>query len=168
MPLLAHKHGDGLVLKVRVGLAADIDGYPLDGAAGEAPWHLPRVVAGNTCATVASDAKSLAGERELAGLSFDRGFADLLVPVEQRQGPVGDARRVLARLLERRREDHVFAGGKVLAAHDLLGEAADEVVDIVETVVLYVKRVPAEPRTMREQHALGVGRGQIDQCSDRE
>src|SRR4051794_11463484 len=86
MALLAHEHGDGLVLEVGVGLAADVDGYPLDGAPGEAPGHLPRIVAGNACATVAADAKSLAGQRELAGLSLDRGLADLLVPVEERQG----------------------------------------------------------------------------------
>src|SRR3954453_7684423 len=108
--LLAHEHGDSLALEIGVGLATDIDGYPLDRAPGEAPRHLSGIVPGDAFSGVASHGKSLAGQRELARLGLDCGFADLLVAVVERQGPVCDAGRVLAGLLERRGEDQVLAG----------------------------------------------------------
>src|SRR3954453_4515536 len=168
MPLLAHEHGDGLALEVGVRLATDVDGNPFDRAAGEAPRHLPGIVPGDAFPGVAPYGESLAGQRELAGLGLDRGLADLLVAVEQRQGPVCDAGWILAGLLERRGEDQVVAGWDVLITHDLLGEAAHKVVDVVQAVVLDVERVPAEASTLGEQHSFCVRRGQVDQGSDRE
>src|SRR3954454_7381321 len=168
MSLLAHEHGHGLALEVRVRLATDVDGNPLDRAAGEPPRHLPGIVPGDAFPGVASYGKSLARQRELAGLGLDRGLADLLIAVEQRQGPVGDARWVLARLLERRGENQVLAGWDVLITHDLLGQAAHEVVDVMQAVVLDVERVPAEAGTLGEQHAFCVRRRQVNEGSDRE
>src|SRR4051812_27239173 len=45
--LLAHEHALGLALEVDVGLSADIDRDPFDGAPGEAVGALPRVVQGH-------------------------------------------------------------------------------------------------------------------------
>src|SRR4051794_30612427 len=88
MLLLAHHHRDGFALEVGVRLAADVDGDPVDRASAEAPGHDARVVRGDTGSAVASDAQPLAADHELAGLCLDLRFADLLVTVEQRQGPV--------------------------------------------------------------------------------
>ncbi len=73
-----------------------------------------RVVVGDRLAAVAPDAQALAGEREVAGLGLDPALADLLVAVVQGQDPGGDAGRILAVLVERRRQDQVLAGGHVL------------------------------------------------------
>src|SRR4051812_28671212 len=64
--LLAHEHRDGLALEVDVGFAADVDGYPLDGAAGEAPRHHARIVVRDAGATVTADTEPLAADHELA------------------------------------------------------------------------------------------------------
>ena len=68
--------------------------------------------------------------------------------------PVATPRRILAVLVERRRQEQLLAGRHVLAADDLLLLHADEVVDVVEPVVLDVERVTAEERAVGEQYAL--------------
>src|SRR4051794_39757519 len=83
MSLLAHHHRDGFAFEVGVRLATDVDRDPLDGAPREAPRHLARIVVGDARAAVATDAKSLATDDELAWLRLDRGLANLLVAVEQ-------------------------------------------------------------------------------------
>ena len=57
-------------------------------------------------------------------------------------------------------------GGQVLGRVDLLLHHADEVVDVVQPVVLDVQGMPAEPRTVREQHALRAGGGYVHQRAD--
>jgi len=47
-----------VALQVEVGLAADVHGDPLDGAAAEAVRRLSRIVVGDGLAAVASDAQS--------------------------------------------------------------------------------------------------------------
>jgi hypothetical protein len=72
-------------------------------------------------------------------------LADLVVAVIQRQDPGRDARGVLTLLVERCRQDEVLPGGMSWVAMDhLLLEAADKVVDIVQSVVLDVEGVTAE------------------------
>ena len=61
-----------------------------------------------------------------------------------------------------------LAGRQVLGRDDHLLEHADEAVDVVEPVVLDVEAVAAEPRALREQHALGAGLGDVDQRADHE
>src|SRR4051812_38198402 len=167
MLLLAHHHRHRFAFEVCVWLATDVDGYPLDGAAAEAPRHHTRVVISDTGARVAADAQAFAADHELARLCLDRRLADLLVTVEQRQGAVGDARWVLARFLERRREDQVLASRDVLVADNLLLETAHEVVDIVEAAVFDVERMPAESRTVGEDHPCCVRAGEVDERADR-
>ena len=53
-------------------------------------------------------------------------------------------RRVVAVLVEGRREDHVVTGRNVLGAHDVLFDDADEAVHVVQPVVLDVEGVSAE------------------------
>ena len=62
-----------------------------------------RVVLGDAGAAVAPDAEALAGDHELAGLGLDAALADLGLAVPEREHPGGDAGRVLAVLVERRR-----------------------------------------------------------------
>ena len=50
--------------------------------------------------------------------------------------------------------------------HLLLG--ADEAVDVVQPVVLDVQRVAAEAGAVREEHALGAGRRDVDERADHE
>ncbi len=75
------EHGFGLAFQIEVGLTADVDGHPLDGAAGEPVGPRPGVVAGDGRAAVAADAQALAGEFEVAGLGLDPALADLAVSV---------------------------------------------------------------------------------------
>src|SRR4051812_48740419 len=154
MLLLAHHHRHRFAFQIGVRLATDIDGYPLDRAAREAPRHHARIVIGDAGAGVAADAQPFATDHELAGLCLDRGLADLLVAVEQRQGAVGNTRWVFTRLLERRGEDQVVARRDVLVADDLLLEAAYEVIHVVEAAILDVEGVPPESRTVGENHAF--------------
>src|SRR4029077_15433784 len=83
--LFPGEHGRGLAFQVEVGLAADVDHDPVDGAAGEPVRRAARVVAGDGGAAVASDAQALAGELEVTGLGLDATLADFAVPVEERQ-----------------------------------------------------------------------------------
>src|SRR4051794_10907821 len=69
--LLPHEHRGGLTLHVDVGLAADVDGDALEGAAGEGPGLSPRIVLGNGRSAVPADAQALAREHELSGLGAD-------------------------------------------------------------------------------------------------
>src|SRR4051812_20948985 len=102
---LARHHRDGLALEVHVGLARDVDRDAVDRAAGERPGRGAGVVAGHRVAAVAPDAEALAAQRELARLRADAPLADLGVAVVQRQRADRDAGRVLALLLEGRRQD---------------------------------------------------------------
>src|SRR5206468_9415020 len=70
-PLLAGEHGCGLTLQVDVGIAADVDRDPLDGAAGEGVRVSAGVVAGDRLAAVAAHAQALACDREHPGLGLD-------------------------------------------------------------------------------------------------
>src|SRR4051794_14130672 len=142
--LLARHHRDGLALEVDVGLAADVDGDARDRAAGEPPRRCAGVVLGDGVGAVAPDAESVAGERELARLGLDPSLADLDVAVEERERPDRHARRVLALLLEARGQDQLLARRKLGVGDDLLLDAADEAVDVVQPVLLDVERVAAE------------------------
>src|SRR4051794_1263586 len=103
-------HGDRFAFEVDVGLATDVDGDAVDGAAGERPWRAAGVVVGDGVAAVASDAQAFATDRELARLGLDLALADLHVAVEERQRADGHAGRVVALLLERRGQDQALAG----------------------------------------------------------
>ena len=78
------------------------------------------VVVGDAGAAVAADAEALAGDHELAGLGLDPALADLRVAVPERQHAGRDAGRILAGLVERRRQDQVLAGREVLGRDDPL------------------------------------------------
>src|SRR3984893_9680994 len=93
--LLPRQHGLGLALEIDIGIAADVDRDPPDRAASECVRVLARVVGGHWLAAVAADAQALAREREHPGLGPDAAFADLLVPVVERQDPGGHVRRGL-------------------------------------------------------------------------
>src|SRR4051794_12250049 len=160
--LLARHHGDGLALEVDVRLAADVDRDAVDRAAGEAVRRGARVVVRDGVAAVASDAQAVAGERELARLGLDPALADLLVAVEERQRADRHAGRILSVLLEGGGEDQVLAGREVTVGDDPLFDAADEVVDVVQAVVLDVQGVAAEARAVREQRTLRAGGGGVD------
>ena len=56
--LFTGEHRGGLAFEVEVGLAADVDRDPLDGAAGEPVRALPRVVVGDGVGAVAADARA--------------------------------------------------------------------------------------------------------------
>src|SRR6266516_2497070 len=118
--LLAGEHGRGLTLQVDVGVAADVDGDALDGAAGEGVRVRAGVVVGDRFAAVAADAQALARDREHSWLGLDPALADLLIPVVEGQDPGGHARRVLTVLVERGRQDQVLPGRKILGPVDLL------------------------------------------------
>src|SRR5689334_1214578 len=80
--LLARDHRGGLAFEVDVGLAADVDRHHVDGAAGEVPGALARVVGGDA-GPAPADGQVRAGEAKLPGLSFDASLADLLLAVIQ-------------------------------------------------------------------------------------
>ncbi len=149
------------------GSTADVHGDAADRPAREPPRRRARIVLGHAGAPVAADAEPLARDHELAGLRLDALLADLRVAVPEREQPRRDARRVLAVLVERRREDQPLAGRQILGRRDELLEHAHEAVDVVQPVVLHVERVPAERRAVREEHALGARRGDVDQRADR-
>lgn len=56
MGLLARHHGDSFAFEVNVEFAADVDGYPVDGASDEAVGFFAGVVAGDSLAAVSADA----------------------------------------------------------------------------------------------------------------
>jgi NADPH:quinone reductase-like Zn-dependent oxidoreductase len=143
--LFAREHGLGLALKVDVRVAADVDGDPPDGAAGEVVRRAIRVVLSHRLATVAPDAQAFARDREQAGLGLDPTFADLLVPVIEGQDPGSNPGRLLPVFVERGRQDEVLAYGDLFSPVDLLLHDADEVVDVVQPVVLDIEGVAAEP-----------------------
>jgi hypothetical protein len=60
--LLPRQHGLCFALKVDVGIAADVNGHPLDGAAGECVRGLARVVVRHRLAAVTADAQALTRE----------------------------------------------------------------------------------------------------------
>src|ERR1035441_10687304 len=72
--LLSGEHGLGLAFEIDVGGAADVDGDPLDGAAGEGVLRSVRVVGRDGLAAVPSDAQALTGEREHPGLGLNPAF----------------------------------------------------------------------------------------------
>src|SRR4029077_20246264 len=90
----------GFAFKVDVGIAADVHGRALDGAASEGVRVRARVVAGDWFAAVAADAQALAAEGEQPGLGLDAAFADLSVAVVEGQDPGGHVGRVLTVLAE--------------------------------------------------------------------
>src|SRR5215467_3661104 len=110
VPLLAGEHGGRLALQVEVGLAADVDRDPLDGAAGEPVGPFARVVAGDRRGAVAADAQALPGQLEVTGLVPDPPLADLAVPVVQGQHAGGDARGIFAVLVEGCGQEQVLPG----------------------------------------------------------
>src|SRR5207248_578278 len=61
----------------------------------------------------------------------------------------------------------VLAGRQFLVGDDLLFEAADEAVDVVQPVVLDIQGVAAEARAVSEQHAFGARYGDVDERADR-
>jgi hypothetical protein len=89
--LLAGKNGGRLAFEIQVRLAADVDGDPLDDAAGEPVGPFARVVAGDRRAAVAADAQALPGQLEVAGLVPDPPLADPAVAVVEGQRAGGDA-----------------------------------------------------------------------------
>src|SRR5205814_2355090 len=123
--LLAGEHGCGLTLEVDVGVAADVDRDPVDGAAGEGVRVRAGVVVGDRFAAVAADAQALARDREQPGLGLDTALADLLVAVVEGQDAGGHAGGILPVLAERGGKDQILPGGNVLAAVDLLLGDAD-------------------------------------------
>jgi hypothetical protein len=116
---------------------------------------------------MAADEQRRAGDRERPKLGLDRGLADLLVAVVERQRS-GGADRLLALLLERGRQDQVLTRRHVLRADDHLLLAAHEVVDVVQAVVLDVEPVAAEPVAVREQHTLRSRLRDADDGADHE
>src|SRR5215475_2506463 len=132
VPLLAGEHGGRLAFQVEVGLAADVDRYPLDGAAGEPVGAFARVVAGDRRAAVAADAQALPGQLEVAGLVPDPPLPDLAVAVVQGQQAGGDAGGILPVLVEGRGQDQVLPGGQILGRHHQLLVDSHEVVDVAQ------------------------------------
>src|SRR5690349_14436069 len=99
--LLPREHRLCLALEVKVRFAAHIDRDAVDRPAGEPMGRLAGVVLGDRHAAVATDAEALTGQLEVSGLRLDPPLPDLLIALIQRRDPGGDARRVLAILLER-------------------------------------------------------------------
>ncbi len=119
---------------------------------------LSRVVVSDRFAGVASHEEARASDREGAQLGFDLSFADLAVPVVQRDG----ARRVVGfegGPFERCGQDQVVAAGYVLGPDYALFLGADEIVDVDQAIVLHVEGVAAEAGTRRRTAHLGL-RGQ--------
>src|SRR3954447_4684525 len=164
---LAGHHRDGLALEVDVGLAADVDRHAVDRAADERVRRFARVAVGDGVAAVAPDAQPVAGDRELARLRLDAPLADLHLAVEERQRADRHAGRILALLLEGGGQDQLLPGRHVLVGDDLLLEAPDEAVDVVQPVVLDVQGVAAEARAVREQDAVGARHVDVDDSADR-
>src|SRR3954453_14247624 len=98
--LLAHEHALGLALEVDVGLSADIDRDPFDGAAREAVGALPRVVQGHRVADVSPDGETFAGDHVATWLGLDASLADLCLSVVEREDAGGHRGRILSVLLE--------------------------------------------------------------------
>src|SRR5262249_2356858 len=150
VPLLAGEHRGRLALEVEVRLAADVDRYPLDGAAGEPVGPLARVVAGDRGAAVAADAQALPGQLEVAGLVPDPPLADLAVSVVQGQHAGGHAGGILPVLVEGCGQDQILPGREVLGRHHQLLVDSHEVVDVVQPAILHIQRVATEPGPMGE------------------
>src|SRR4051812_16926634 len=108
--LLAHEHGLSFALEVEELRAADVHRDAPDGATGETPRLVTRVVGGDPRAAVAAYAQPLTGDHELAGLGLDIPLADLGVPVPQREHSDGHARRVLSGLVEGGGQQELLAG----------------------------------------------------------
>lgn len=75
----AHDHECGFAFEVHIRLAADVDGYPVDAAAGEGVGGLAGVVVGDGLAVVPAYVQARAGdgegaERLGAGRVADSGF----------------------------------------------------------------------------------------------
>src|SRR6478735_7685958 len=87
--LLAHEHGLGLALEVDIGLAADIDRDPFDGAAGEAVGTLAGVVMSDGITDITTDGETLTGDHEAARLGLDATLTDLLLSVVEREDAGG-------------------------------------------------------------------------------
>ncbi len=62
--LFPHDHELGLAFEIDEGLAADIDGDAIDGAADEGVWRRSRVVVGDWFARVASHVEACASDCE--------------------------------------------------------------------------------------------------------
>src|SRR3954447_27000525 len=148
--LLTRHHRHGLALQVHVWLAADVDGDAVERAAREPVRRGAGVVVGDGVAAVASHAQALAADRELTRLGLDAALADLDVAVVERQRADRHAGRVLPLLLERGGEDQLLPGRQLPVGDDLLLDAADEAVDVVQAVVLDVEGMAAEARAVRE------------------
>ncbi len=70
--LFPREHGGGFPFEVEVGLAADVDRDPPDGAAGEPVGPLAGVVVGDRRAAVPAHAQALAGQ--LKGARLDEPY----------------------------------------------------------------------------------------------
>ena len=77
--LFAGEHGGGLAFEVDVGFAADVDGHPVQGAAGQCPRGGAGVV-GDGFGAAASGGEDGAGDAELAGLGAIRPSPPLRSP----------------------------------------------------------------------------------------
>src|SRR6476646_7456144 len=108
--LLPRHHGCSLALQVEIGVAADVDRYPVQGAAAERPWRLARVSRGDRLSAVAPDTQPFAGDGELAGLEADSCVAYGVVAVVQRQRALGDTGRVFLLLREGGGQNQANAG----------------------------------------------------------
>src|SRR5262249_61746374 len=109
-----------------------------------------------------------AREFERAGLGLDAGLSDLSARVIEGQGADRNAGWVFAIFVEGGRQNQVLAGRQILGRRYFLLGDSDEAVDVVQSVVLHVEGMPAEARAMREQDALGTGRGNVDLGADGE
>ncbi|MFF4444485.1 hypothetical protein [Streptomyces sp. NPDC001502] len=138
----------------------------MKGRAGERPGSGAGIVVGDRFAAVAADSESLARQGEAAGLGLDAALADLAVAVVGAEDAGGDAGRDLAVLLEGRGEDELLAGREFLGGGDQLVVGAEEVVDVVQAVVADEQGVSAEAAAVREQHAAGIGTGDVDEGAD--
>src|SRR4051794_1565810 len=86
---VAGERGRALAGQVDERLAAHVDDRLVDGAAGERPRPLARVVVAHRLGAVAADVQPLAGDRELARLRPYAGLADRLFAHVQRQRALG-------------------------------------------------------------------------------
>ena len=126
-----------------------------------------RVLGADRRAGVAPDRQAFTTERVVARLGAHRALGDELVVDVQLGGAV---RLVVVadRLLDELHAEHALADGDTFADELLLGRHADEAVDVVQLAVLHEQGVTAEPRAVGEQHAVGVGVGDLDLGEDLE
>ena len=108
------------------------------------------------------------GDGEGAELGLDLRFPYLVAAVVEGRGSRRYGRLRGSPCRTRPRESGYGTSRNVIGADDLLLQAADEVVHVMQPIFLDVEGMATEAGALGEQDALGPGRGDVDQGADAE